>query len=326
VAVSEVTIARIAWLAVVLAGVVLVSLVGAPASDATAIEARALAVPASKITRTTLADGRQAIVDAGGQVVPLSDYRRIAAGSIVADELLLALAEPSRIVALTHYGRENSRSAHLFGDRTEIDGPSDVERMRKLQVELLILNHFGAPAELARVREAGIEVFNLGEMRGIATLVPNIESVAILLGDRERGVRLATGLQRRMRGVAADLPRARRKRALYVSAYGGQLFGGAAGTSYHDVLVAAGLLDVAADSFSDWPHYDPEQLLGLDPEVIVTTDASVAQLCRTSGLDHLRACSSEHGAVIGLPEGLIGNPGLGMLDAAEEIRERVYGE
>jgi iron complex transport system substrate-binding protein len=321
---SEVTIARIAWLALVLAGVVLVSFVGAPSSDATALEARARTAPTSKIQRTTLGDGRQAIVDAGGQVVPLSDYHRIAAGSIVADELLLALAEPARIVALTHYGRENSRSAHLFGDRIEIDGPTDIERMRKHRVDLLILNHFGAPAELARVRDLGIEVFNLGEMRGIATLVPNIESVAILLGDRERGVRLAISLQRRMRGVAADVPRDRRKSALYVSAYGGLLFGGAARTSYHDVLVAAGLLDLAADSFSDWPHYDPEQLLGLDPEVIVTTDASVAQLCRTSGLDHLRACSSEHG-VVGLPEGLIGNPGLGMLDAAEEIRDRVYG-
>lgn len=322
----EVTIARIAWLAIVLAGVVLVSLVGAPSSDATAVEARALSAPASKIQRTTLGDGRQAILDAGGQAVPLSDYRRIAAGSIVADELLLALAEPARVVALTHYGRENSRSAHLFGDRIEIDGPADIERMHKHRVDLLILNHFGAPAALARVRDAGIEVFNLGEMRGIATLVPNIESVAILLGDRELGVRLAVSLQRRMRAVAADLPRERRKRALYVSAYGGQLFGGAARTSYHDVLVAAGLLDVAADSFSDWPHYDPEQLLGFDPEVIVTTDASVAQLCRTSGLDHLRACSPERGAVVGLPEGLIGNPGLGMLDAAEEIRDRVYGQ
>jgi iron complex transport system substrate-binding protein len=323
---SEVTVARIAWLAIVLAGVVLVSLVGAPSSEATAVEARALTAPASKIHLTMLGDGRQAIVDAGGQVVPLSDYRRIAAGSIVADELLLALAEPARIVALTHYGRQNSRSAHLFGDRVEIDGPADVELMRKHRVGLLILNHFGAPAELARVRDAGIEVFNLGEMRGIATLVSNIESVAILLGDRERGIRLAISLQRRLRGVAADVPSDRRKRALYVSAYGGQLFGGAARTSYHDVLVAAGLVDVAATSFSDWPHYDPEQLLGLDPEVIVTTDASVAQLCRTSGLDHLRACSSERGRIVGLPEGLIGNPGLGMLDAAEEIRDRVYGQ
>jgi len=71
------------------------------------------------------------------------------------------------------------------------------------------------------VRDAGIQVFNLGEMRGLMTLLPNLLAVAVLLGDPERGERLADELQRRMAAVAADIPRTQRKRALYVSAYAG---------------------------------------------------------------------------------------------------------
>jgi iron complex transport system substrate-binding protein len=166
-------------------------------------------------------------------------------------------------------------------------------------------------------------------MRGLATLKRNCVMVATLLGDRKRGERLFEQLQRRMQAVAADIPTAQRKRALYVSAYAGQLFGGAAGTSYHDVLTAAGLIDVAAPLYRDWIHYDPEQVLLLDPEIIVTSTASASQLCRMPALDRLRACGHAGGAggdgVIDIDEAAIGNPGLGMLDAAEAIRDRVYG-
>jgi iron complex transport system substrate-binding protein len=318
---TEVTLLKTAWLAIVLTGVVIVAVAG---REPAALVAAAGSTGSQSVPVLALPNGERGIRDAGGHVVVLRDYRRIASASVVADDLLLALAEPQRIVGLTHYGRENVDRAFAYGDRIEIQSAADVELLRKSRVELLILNHFGAPAELARLRDAGIEVFNLGDMRGVATLVPNIETVALLLGDHARGVRLAQSFQRRLHAVAADIPREHRKRALYVSAYGGQLFGGAANTSYHDVLTSAGLVDVAAAQFSDWPHYDPEQVFGFDPDLIVTTEASVALLCRTSGLEHLRACSSP-GAVIGLPGLLLENPGLGMLDSAEQIRERVYG-
>lgn len=319
------TFARLqaAWLALVLTGVSLVAFVGRERTSPMASPAASSSPRAASVV-VRLPNGEPAVADAGGQLVPLRDYRRIAATSIVADELVLALAEPERVIALSRYGRDAATASYLYGDRIELHGLSDVELLRKLEVDLVIAHHLGAPAELARARETGAQVFNLGDMRGLSTLLPNIETVALLLGDRERGVRLAESFQRRMRAVAADIPRDRRKRALYVSAYGGQLFGGAAHTSYHDVLEAAGLIDVAAEHFTDWPHYDPEQLLELDPEVIVTTEASVPLLCRTSGLAHLRSCS-QPSAIVGMRETQIGDPGLGMLEAAEALRASIYG-
>jgi iron complex transport system substrate-binding protein len=317
------SVAQSAWLALVLMGAVLVAFVDRDHTPPLAAP-QASPITAATVQVTTLPNGDRALADASGDLVPLRTYRRIASASIVADELLLALAEPERIIALTHYGREGTPFAHRYGDRIALHGVNDAELLRKQRIDLLIANHLGAPAELARARDTGAQVFNLGDMRGLSTLIPNIEAVALLLGDRDRGIRLAESFQHRMRAVAADIPRERRKTAMYVSAYGGQLFGGASRTSYHDVLEAAGLIDVAATSFRDWPHYDPEQLLALDPEVIVTTEASVQVLCRTSGLGHLRACSRA-GSIIELDEALIGDPGLGMLDAAEQIRARVYG-
>lgn len=314
---------KCAWLALLLAGVVLTALLrrdaraGVPPERADATRVR--------LRITTLANGERALIDAGGYAVPLRSYRHIAAGTTMADDLLLALAEPERIAALTRYGREHKPEAHLYGQRAASGGVANLEQLKQRSVDLLILNHMGAPAELARTREAGIEVFNLGEMRGLTTLLPNIAQVAALLGDPARGERLAQRLVRRMRAVAADVAPARRRRGVYVSAYGGQLFGGATRTSYHDVLIAAGLIDAAAARYRDFPHYDPEQLLELDPDIVVTQPASVALLCRISGLARLRACRDGGIGVIGIDDALLGDPGLGMLDAAETLRDRVYG-
>jgi iron complex transport system substrate-binding protein len=311
-----------AWLLLVLIGVALIAVLRADVQAAPARKTNGRQLSAEIVV---LPGGREGLADVSGHVVPLQSYRRIASGSRLADEILLELAEPERIVMLSRYGREHSPDVHRYGRRATLAGPTDLERMKEHGVDLLVLNHFGAPAELARARDAGLTVFNLGEMRGLATLLPNIEALAILLGERARGERLAARFVRRMRAVAADVPTRARKRAMYVAAHGGQLFGGGRRTSYHDVLNAAGLRDVAAEHFQDFPHYDPEQLLSLDPEIIVTQQAAVAVFCRISGLGHLRACQAGGRGIVGMDDALLGNPGLGMLEAAEILRERVYG-
>lgn len=319
---SAASAAKLAWLSAIVAAVMLVSLWGRePQASAAKAEGQS---QASRLHIVALDGGMQGLADAGDHITPLRHYERIASGSAVADEILLALSEPERIVMLTEYGHRTAPRRYLWGARAAAKSGGDVEQLREQHIDLFVLNHMGAPAQLARAREAGIEVYNLGDMRGLATLPTNIEAIATLLGDRTRGLQLIESLQRRMNAVAADIPQAQRKQAMYVSAYAGQLFGGAAHTSYHDVLTAAGLIDVAAGRFADWPHYDPEQLLTLDPEIIVTTQTSLPQLCRVHGLDHLRACKNQ-GALIGMPDALMENAGLSMLDAAEQLRARVYG-
>jgi iron complex transport system substrate-binding protein len=311
-----------AWLLLVLIGIVLVALLR---KDLPAAASSVAPVQGAGVRLMDAGSGRRGLADAGGYVVPLRDYRRIAAGTTVADDLLLQLAEPERIAVLTRYGREHSADAHLYGQRAVFGGPTDLELLQRQRVDLLVLNHLGSPAELARARDLGVEVFNLGEMRGLSTLLPNMEAVATLLGERARGTRLAARFVRRMQAVAADIPAQARKRAVYVSAHGGQLFGGGRRSSYHDVLTAAGLVDAVTDELSNFPHYDPEQLLSMDPDIVVTQHASVSSFCRVSGLSHMRACGEGGRGVVGMDDALLGDPGLGMLEAAEELRELVYG-
>jgi iron complex transport system substrate-binding protein len=312
------------WLFLVLAAVVVTGI--APRTGAT--ERR---TPAKQATFAAFANyvnlpsGKRGVADADGQVVEVAPYARIGAGSVVADELVLALLEPERVVSLSALGRKNAEEAHFFGKRATTEPMANLEGLLEQKLDLLFVHNMGTEAQLARARAAGMRIFNLGDMRGLATLIPNIQAVAAVLGVPERGERLAEKLMRRMRGVADTLKPAEKKRALYLVAYANKIYGGTRGTSYYDVLTSAGLIDVAADTFHDWPAYDPEQLLALDPELVVTQRGMAPSVCGIEGLQRLRACADGYRGFVEMSEGLMENAGPTMLEASEALFERVYG-
>ncbi len=283
----------------------------------------ALALPVGSFERSSarpdVAQGaaEAGLTDATGHFVPFREYRRIVSGSSVVDSLLQTLCEPERVVAFTHYGATRSPYGYRYAGKP---APEGVEEVIALQPDLVLLHNHGRPDLIARLREAGIEVFDLGLMSGMASLESNIHTVAQLIGHPERGDELARRFGRRMRDLARHIPVEERPRGLYLNVSGSSLFGGARGSSYHDVIEAAGLRDAAAERHEGYPKYSSEQLLELDPEVIVTHRGMTAPLCRHPGLDRLRACGPQ-GRIVELDGFLIGDPSLHMLEAAETVFE-----
>lgn len=255
-------------------------------------------------------------------MIPSVEYRRIVSASTVSDSLLLELCEPDRIAAFTTRSAENAANSYRFSGKPTVD-LENVESVLELHPDLVVVNALGDPRRLGRLREAGLSVFDLGEMRGMSSLVADIRKVALIIGRPERGERFAREIIDRMNSIAADVPPARRRRAMYLSTYGGRLFGGAVGSSYHDVLVAAGLVD-AADAFHDWPQYTTEQVLGIDPDVLVTNTGMGEALCRQTGLTILRACKVM-GGVVEVDDAVLGDPGPAIVEAAQLVRDQVYG-
>ncbi len=282
--------------------------------------------PSSRGLRVVkLADGTEALLDAGGHAVPRRNYRRIVAGSTVADELVVALCEPDRIAGLTKYSVQSAPHPHRFMGWPTHDGLNNVEQVVALRPDLVVTHGLSSSQSIVRLREQGVAVFDMGEMRGLSTLPGDVHELAWLLGDPARGDAYAERFTRQMAAVVRGLAKERRKSALYIAVYGDKLFGGTRGTSYHDVMTAAGLVDVAAVRYRDWPAYTAEDLLALDPEWIVTSIGMGAVLCRRPGLSRLRACSGA-GAIAEIGAPLSASAGPPMLEAAEQLYERVYAD
>jgi iron complex transport system substrate-binding protein len=285
-------------------------------------------MPALRHGGTSAADspppvaGEAPLADHSGTSLPRASYTKIASFSSVSDRVLIEICEPDRIVAFTDYSAESSTTSYRFHGKPTL-ASGELEPLLALHPDLVFVSTFGDPRPVQRMRDAGLIVFDLGEMRGLVTLIPNIREIASAIGHPERGERFARSLLSEMGAVAADIPAPSRRRGMYLSIYGARLFGGSVGTTYHDVLVSAGLVDAAA-SYGDWPQYSTEQVLALDPDIIVTNGGMRERICEHMGLRSLRACGSPE-RIVEVENELLADPGPAMLDAAEAVRDGVYG-
>lgn len=263
------------------------------------------------------------VVDARGRTLPAGAYRRIVSLGIESDALLAELCEPERIAAVSAFG--NGAYRVRLGAKPRLAGLTDLEPLIALAPDLVLVSTAGDQLDrLARLHEAGLTVFDLGAQRGTVSLLSNARRIAALLGDAARGERWATAFARRLAGVSAHLPAGlTRRRACYVSAFGDELYGGTLGTSFHDVLSAAGLIDVAAERLRDWPKLSIEMLIAMDPDTLVLNRGGAAAIRRLPGADALRALR-DPGGVLELDPALLQDPTLGILDAAEALVDLAY--
>lgn len=252
-------------------------------------------------------------------------FRRIASTSLVADAVLPELVPAAHIVSRSTAAVERSWSWRTAGV-VAFDDARNIEGLLALTPDLVLVSDFVADSEhLARLRQAGIRTHDLGPMRGLDSLLPQIRALGQLLEVPERAEAYSQSLRRRHAAIARHIPTAQRPRALYVGVHGDQLWGGTVGTSYHDILVGAGLRDAAQDqNLTGWPDYTPALLLDIQPDLLVLAEGHDAMLRRLPGMDRLRALHAP-GGVVTLPAALLGDPGPGLVDAAEELYQRVHG-
>jgi ABC-type Fe3+-hydroxamate transport system substrate-binding protein len=124
----------------------------------------------TSVRRVRLPSGEEAVADASGRPVPLRPYRRIASTSMLTDRLLADLSEPDRVLAFSSAGAELSSSRWRFAGKPTVDGLGPLEAIIALKPDLVLMNaSFGdGNNRIDKLRAAGIEVFNLGELHGVA--------------------------------------------------------------------------------------------------------------------------------------------------------------
>jgi iron complex transport system substrate-binding protein len=268
--------------------------------------------------------GVPTITDATGTKIATREYTRIVSTSTIADQVLVRIIDPSRLLAVSGHTLR-TQAATVYADKIGVERARDIETIIELRPDIVFINNFVDRRHVERFKDAGLNVFDMGEMRGLETLPNNIRQVSAVVGAPERGERIAEKLLRDLAAIAADIPRSERVRGLYVGIHGDRLYGGSSGTSFHDVIEAGGLIDVAAEAgFHSWPAYTNEQLLALDPPWVITNPGTEEALCRHPGLESMQACRL--GQVRSIETDLLTDPGLGMVDAAHAVRAAIYGD
>jgi iron complex transport system substrate-binding protein len=208
---------------------------------------------------------------------------RVVSQTVGTDELLLALAEPGQIAALSHLATEAEFSAVVAQarDYPKLARDHDTESVLAFQPTLVLFADYSRAELVAQVRKTGIKVLVFDRYKSLEDAFANLRTLGEELGAGERAATIITACEARMRDLRARLAGTRRVRVLAPSTYG--VIAGA-DTTFQDLCDHAGAENLAATLGQLQGHAPPpqEQMLSWPVEFVVVAgdnlDAALAPL------------------------------------------------
>jgi iron complex transport system substrate-binding protein len=196
--------------------------------------------------------------------------RRIVSLNVCADELLLALADPDQIAALSIYAADRTMS-FLAADADAIrHDTASAEQVVALQPDIVFGGTLTKRATREILTRLGYQLTLLAPARTVDQSIQQIRQVATLVGHRERGEALVASI---------DAARARAKAVvagakLTAAAYQRRGYVTGSGTLTADLLATVGLIDAGGALTGGSGGFVPlERLVARPPDVLVVGSA-----------------------------------------------------
>lgn len=196
---------------------------------------------------------------------------RVVSQSVGTDELLLALAEPGQIAALSHLANDpqfSAVAAEAAGHERITSG--DAETILRHRPTLVLLTDYSRAELVAQVRRAGVRTWTFGRYATLADAHAALRELAAELGGEApaRAERIITADTERLAALALRLAGRPRVAALAPTTYG--VLAGR-GTTFDDLCARAGADNLAGTlgGLEGFARLPTEAMLGWPVDVFV---------------------------------------------------------
>jgi iron complex transport system substrate-binding protein len=255
--------------------------------------------------------------------------QRVVSQAAGTDELLLALADPGQIAALSHIGRDARFSAAAAeAQRFPALKDSDAESVLRFRPDLVLAASFTRPETLALLRRAGVRLVVLDHFDTLEDVYVSLRILGRELGQEARAEALIARCRTRVQVLADRLRGARPVRVLTAGAYP---FTAGSGTTFQDLCDHAGAVNVAAEAGLKGHAPTPsEKLLTWNAEVLVISgdrpDASDTR-ARLAEIPHYRVLPAfKAGRFAVIPGALMSSVSHHRIDAYELLARALHPE
>jgi len=206
-------------------------------------------------------------------VVPALPVRVVPASSTAVD-LVAALLPPERVAGLPEQALDYSSLADKPGAWARLPTFYSylAEPVLALLPDVVMADPWNQPETTARLREAGLTLFLLPEVKNWPDARALLVLAGKVLGADERAASLAAELDLRVAELREAAAARGPVRALTYSNFGGSGWSAGSGTTVHAIMELCGVENAAAAG-GRTGHFSIgfEQLLTLDPDVILTS-------------------------------------------------------
>lgn len=180
----------------------------------------------------------------GGSGAGASGPVRVVSQTVGTDELLLALAEPEQVAALSHIARERVFSAVAEqAKRYPQIAVGDAESILRFQPTLVLFADYSRAELVEQVRRAGARVLIFDRYRSLEDAYANLRMLAVELGAEARAEAVIAACEERVAALRARLAGVSPVRVIAPSTYG--VIPGSA-TTFQDLCDYAAAENLAA--------------------------------------------------------------------------------
>ena len=262
-----------------------------------------------------------------GGTPPSAVPQRVVSQTVGTDDLLLAIAEPRQIAALSHLAqderyspsvREAKRFPHLAN--------SDAESVLRFRPDLVIATSYTEVEVLNLLRRAKVNLLVIERYETLDDLYTNARRIGKALRREARAEELIRQWKARVEALRVRLQGVKPVRVLAVGLYP---FTAGAGTTFQDICDHAGALNVAAEAGLKGHAPTPgEQVLAWRTEVLVAPGEPgfdmKARLMELPPYKFLPAL--KQGRLVELPGSLMAATSQARIDGYEALARALHPE
>ncbi len=207
---------------------------------------------------------------------------RVVSLNLCTDQLLIALAEPQQIAAVSLLADEPMMSNYVAKAKTYPAVGNNAEQIVAYSPDLILASNYTDAVLSAWLKKFGYRLVALPLVNTLDEVPLRIEEIATLLQRPDQGRQLIDDYNHRMTQISQSLP------PLKVIVVAANLYVAGAGTIPDQLLTRMGLVNVASAKITNgWAYITLEQLIAWQPDYIILQKDSMNRASRAEQVfDH----------------------------------------
>lgn len=230
------------------------------------------AEPDSTVPGSSPMDGfPRTLVDGIGTTLILeAPPQRIFSGAVAIDNILLEIADPSTVAAVTLFATDPVYSyvVDKVDENMMLVDALNPELVIAADPDLVLVASWNDADAIRQIQELGYPVYTFTTFGGLEDALLNIATIGALTGEEEAAQALIDQFYREYGQIAAAVAGRERPTVLYWNDWGSTT---GTDTAVDSIIRYAGGINLAAEhGIEGWQVVDAEWILSLDPDVIIT--------------------------------------------------------
>lgn len=293
----------------------------APTAPPTAVSTSAPPTSAAPTTSTAAAVPTTITDSAGRSVTIAAIPQRIISLAPSTTEILFALGLSSRVIAVDEFSNYPPEAANLprIGGSY---GNYDIERIVALEPDLILAAGITSSELIQQLSDLGETVVVVGVAEtSFTSIYSDIELVGTITGQAAQAEDLTAAMQRKYEDIVARVANAPKPRVYWEldATDPTRPYTVGPGSFVNDLIALAGGSNVFASASQPYPQVSAEQVIALNPEVIILANAQygmTAEALRTRpGWEQLAAVQQER--IYPIDADIVSRPGPRIVDGLE---------